>query len=382
MHRFAILFALLVCVFTSVKTSPLSGALFISNLDEESVELFTNTLKERQEGSLIDRLRGDKRFSRFVDALSRDRGLRDDLENKDKKATVFAPTNEAFKHLEDDRRRNNDERELGDILRYHICPDLNIRGDELHQGMLLRTDLRLKKLNDRHQRIRVFRFRGDAWLNMRARIVERDMEAENGRIHAIDRVLIPPRDAREMLFMMPTEFSTFLAGAERTDMSKHLADEKGLTIFAPSNEAWQRLGFENLRYLFSCVGQDRQRGMERHRECKGVQDLKRIIQYHMGRDLAYTTDMMEKREMRLKTLYEDKTVCIEAKERGHKDRTHSESCSKDRDNQRDVRRYMFLINKGEAKVQFADGLAENGAIHMIDNVLVPDDVKLPHDRYE
>lgn len=65
---------------------------------------------------------------------------------------------------------------------------------------------------------------------MRARVVESDLEAENGRIHAIDRILTPPHNVREMLYMLPTEFSTFLAAAERTGVSKRLAEENGLSV--------------------------------------------------------------------------------------------------------------------------------------------------------
>jgi len=392
MQRLILFLALVLYTLAMAAASPmfLTG-LYIADGDADSTQLSTS---KHEQGTIIDRLRGDKRFSRFVEALSQERGLRDDLENKDRRATVFAPTNDAFKKMEDDMRRITGEQpRMGDILRYHICPDMEVSGDKMHQGMLLRTGLRLKSLNDRHQRIRVFRFHGDIWLNMRGRMVQHDMRAENGLIHVIDRVLMPPSDAREMLFMLPTMFSTFLAGMERTGMSKLLADEKGLTVFAPSNEAWERLGMENLRYLFSCAGQH-EHTKSSERECKGLKDLKRIMQYHMGRELAYSTDMMEKREMRIKTFCEDMEVRVQAIERkrggggGDRDRdsdsvfeVQKHCTSKDKDEkQHDVRRYMFLLNHGEARVTFTDGLAENGAIQMIDDVLIPEDMKLPHDR--
>ncbi|KAI8817300.1 FAS1 domain-containing protein [Fimicolochytrium jonesii] len=360
-------------------------------------------------GTIVDRLRDDKRFSRFVQVLERERGLRDDLDNRDKETTVFAPTNEAFKRFEDEwrnRRAYDDEDKeewIRQALKYHIAPDSQIAGDALHAGALIPTNLRLRELGDRHQRVRVFRFAGDVWLNMHARIVEKDLEAENGRIHAIDNVLHPPRHATEMLYTLPTEFSTFLAALERTELADKLDQHHGVTVFAPSNRAWKNVGFENLKYLFSCVGQ--RQGGEKGKggkggdyeqpTCQGLTDLKKIIKYHVATDVAYSTDMMQKKELQLKT-FEGQTVTIRAKHRQDRGRgdededtdrewssifSHRRKHDEEHGGHHDVRRYHFTINDGEARISFTDGLARNGAIQVIDNVMIPKDVKLPHDQY-
>jgi len=331
----------------------------------------------RAEGSLIDRLRGEKMFSRFVEVLEKERGLRDELENRDKQTTVFAPTNEAFKRIEDEYAATGGEMpSMRDLLRYHIAGDSEISADCLHAGALIPTNLRLKSLNDRHQRIRVFRFHDMVWLNMMARVVESDIKAENGRIHAIDRVLCPPQSVPEMIATLPTEFSTFSWALERTGLNKEATKEKGVTVFAPSNRAWAMLGHENLKFLFSCVGQKTERE-DQHGVpvCKGVKELKKIVKNHVATDLAYSTDFMEKETMKLRTLGDiELTVCAKKRQGGSESRRGGEGGQ-----HKDVRRYNFIVNDGEARISFTDGLAGNGAIQVVDNVLIGD-VKLPHDQ--
>jgi uncharacterized surface protein with fasciclin (FAS1) repeats len=350
-------------------------------------------LKDARRGprgnTVVDRLREDKRFSRFVEVLENERGLRDDLEKGQN--TVFAPTNEAFEKFEEERRSYADEkREMRDIIKYHVASEADIESDDLHAGLLIPTGLRLKSLNDRHQRIRVYTFARNKWLNMEAQIVEADIEAENGRIHAIDRILTPPSNAMEMLYTVPTTFSTFTAALEKTCMWRDLEKEKGITVFAPSNKAWESLGYENLKYIFSCAGQQTEGGdrdsffsprkscSEERFKCKGLEDLKKILENHIGTDLAYSTDMMKKETIKMKTLgREQLEICAKRRQGGGK------GGNRGRDNKeehRDVREYNFVLNDGEARVQFTDGLASNAAIFVVDNILVPESVQLPHDR--
>jgi len=228
---------------------------------------------------------------------------------------------------------------------------------------------------------------------MHARITEKDIEADNGRIHAIDRIVMPPKSVSQMLYTMPTSFSIFSAALERTGMCSEVSKEKGVTVFVPKNEAWEHLGFENLKYLFSCVGQktenerhsDRDSYRDSDREegrqgpwCQGTKDLRKILQHHVATKLAYTTDMMEKQTMKMKTLGHDQlTVCAnKVGEKGDRNDYRDE----DEIRHRDVRKYNFVVNNGEARVQFTDGLACNGAIQVIDNVMIPSGVRLPHDK--
>jgi len=238
-------------------------------------------------------------------------------------------------------------------------------------------------------RIRVFKFGDAVFLNMHSRIVDSE-KADNGFVHAVDKILHPPKGVTEMLYAVPTSFSTTLAAFERTNLACDLNHkEQAITVFAPSNHAWEQLGFQNLKYLFSCVGQkeEREGGGSGSRDekkgrqpwCRGTEDLKRIMEFHVGKQLAYSTDMMKKETIKFKTLEGSQlTVCAKRREGGGRNEWNDE----DRDSKhQDVRRYNFVVNNGEARVQFTDALACNGAIQVIDNVLIPRDVKLPHDKW-
>ena len=50
-------------------------------------------------------LKKDKRFSKLVEVLEKNRGLRDDLDRKDAKVTFFAPTNDAMDKLKEDMEK-------------------------------------------------------------------------------------------------------------------------------------------------------------------------------------------------------------------------------------------------------------------------------------
>ncbi|KAJ3004866.1 hypothetical protein HKX48_001002 [Thoreauomyces humboldtii] len=233
--------------------------------------------------------------------------------------------------------------------------------------------------------------------------VEKSIEASNGMIFAIDKVLQPPCQVTEQLFTIPTTFSTFGAALERTGLSSKVDNEKGLTVMAPSNKAWEMLGFENLKYLFSCVGQEREGGSRHGRydqdderegrkpQCQGVKDLKKILEFHVGKEVAYSTDFMNKKETTLETLCgHEMTVCAKRKQGGgesdeddrrRRDRKDRKGRKDEGDEHRDVREYNFMVNDGEARIQFTDGLASNAAIHVVDNIMVPENVNLPYDRW-
>jgi len=375
-------------------------------------DLFNIQKEGRGEGTIIDRLREDNRFSKFVEVLSRERGLRDDLENLDKKTTVFAPTNEAMERFEEQLRSfggGNREEQIGELLRYHITPDIDIEYRQMHSGTLLPTDLRLKTLGDKNQKIRIMKFNDQAWLNMRSRVSQRSVEAANGRIYGIDNVLVPPLTVCDTMLAGVHQFSTFLTGVARTQMDDKLCMEKGVTVFAPSNRAWELLGFDNIRYLFSCAGQTMEEGRhgrgERggegsHMECQGTKDLRKIMKHHMGTDLAYSTDFMQK-EKCVSTL-QGGELCVKGhrfgqgrggdRDRDDDDdrdcrRRGSHHCNdrddRDRDHGRDlkdIRGWNFLVNNGESRIEFTDVLGNNGVIHLVDNVIIPEDVKLPFDR--
>ncbi|KAI8593812.1 hypothetical protein BDZ88DRAFT_472594 [Geranomyces variabilis] len=325
--------------------------------------------------SLMDMLREDKRFSCFVEALEKEKGLRDDLE-RGEKTTVFAPTNDGWRRAMKEWKTQGKGSgfEMKDILQYHAAPESDISWDCLHAGALVPTSLRLKSLGDRHQRLRVFKFADRTWLNMRAMVMD-EAKAANGRIFATDHVLLPPPNAAQMMMALPTEFSTYILGLEITGLTKDACRETGLTILAPNNAAWKSLGLSNLKYLFSCIDQetsDRRGKDENKPECRGTRDLRRILENSMfPGELSYSTDIAGKGCVQMKSIAGEKTeIC--AKERtGHR-------ASGLLGQHKDVRNFNFVVNKGESLLRFTDLLTSNGNVHVTTNVLIPEGVRLPH----
>ncbi|CAM1371452.1 fasciclin domain-containing protein [Tenacibaculum xiamenense] len=168
----------------------------------------------------------------LVDVLSADGAL-----------TVFAPTNAAFQALLDS---NNDWNSLDDIptdvlmnvLKFHVL------GQKVTSGDL--SDSYVNTLgvgpNDESLSLQIettgaIEFNGDA------KPVTVNIEASNGIIHIIDKVMLPPNVVSTAI--NNSNFSTLVAALtdsrHTTDFVSVLNGDGPFTIFAPTNEAFQAL---------------------------------------------------------------------------------------------------------------------------------------------
>ncbi|KAK9759448.1 hypothetical protein K7432_017580 [Basidiobolus ranarum] len=154
--------------------------------------------RERRGVSVIDVLSQDRRFSKFLDSLSKNRGLTDDLDDPRQEVTVFAPTNEAYERLREDFKGRYPHGNTEDIWKYHFTP-LFVDSATLRRVKLLPTQLELRSLNGEEQKIRVVNKNNKIYLNSEILLQETDIEADNGVIHAVDEILIPPVGASEIL---------------------------------------------------------------------------------------------------------------------------------------------------------------------------------------
>lgn len=127
--------------------------------------------------------------------------------------------------------------------------------------------------------------------------------ASNGIIHAVDGILFPPPPALKGVSLLPSLFSTFSLALEKTGLGEELGhghdddddDEddnnndrkkhqkgggkkegKGLTLFAPSNRAFARLGPHLNAFLFNTD--------------PGKKYLKAILKYHFVAEHTVYTD--------------------------------------------------------------------------------------------
>jgi uncharacterized surface protein with fasciclin (FAS1) repeats len=133
---------------------------------------------------IVDIAIADPNFSTLVAAVSA-AGLVDTLKG-DGPFTLFAPTNAAFDHLPHGtvesllRPENRDQ--LVNILTYHVVPGI-IRAERI-------TGIRGRVLMVNGDYIRVNGTHG-VRINDSATVTATDIQASNGLIHVIDRVLLP-----------------------------------------------------------------------------------------------------------------------------------------------------------------------------------------------
>ncbi len=111
-------------------------------------------------------------------------GLTDTLRSEGP-LTIFAPTDEAFASLPQDKKTMLQQPENRDklcaILTYHVVPGKWFAAAILEQPSL--TTVQGGELKAKNEN-------GSVWIN-RSRVVTADLETTNGVIHVIDRVLLP-----------------------------------------------------------------------------------------------------------------------------------------------------------------------------------------------
>ncbi|KAI5861087.1 FAS1 domain-containing protein [Durotheca rogersii] len=288
--------------------------------------------------------------------------------------TAFVPTNKAFEHIphHDDVPKEFIEK----VIQYHIVPGLYPVGRVLFHHTLP-TSLIEEHLGGRPQRLRVGLSLFGLRLNFYSKVVVANIETKNGIIHGVESILVPPPPAGKVISLFPTKFSTLQLAAEKTGLSHHRhgdgdgdGDDRpeltGLTLFAPTNTAFERLGPGANAFLFNTE--------------KGLTYLKALLQYHIVVN---------------ETLYTDKFY---GKKKGEEDGGEGDDDDYYEDGEKkrgegarhyhldlptllgdahlavDVTRWYgfvrVLIN-GRVHIALEDGLARDGVIQAVDDILIP-----------
>lgn len=160
----------------------------LTTLDQELCGGMIHTVEKvllPPEGKVTDVLRANDEFSEFLQILSAS-GLEDEL-NKDA-VTLLAPNNEAFGHLEAETREalKSDQDLAAKLVKTHVIADsICCAGIPRHVPFLDRSGRR--SIGGRIVSLR--KSQGGHIYADRAEVVTCDMVAENGVIHALDRVL-------------------------------------------------------------------------------------------------------------------------------------------------------------------------------------------------
>ena len=256
-------------------------------------------------------------FSTLVTALDQ-AGFLADLGSPELRATLFAPTDDAFDALPDGVLEEvlADPELLENILAYHVV-DGRVFSNELSDGQVIETvfgDEVIVTINN------------DGIFINDAEVIIADVFTGNGIIHAIDAVLLPQGPTVADIVIESEDHTILETALIEANLVETLQGEGPFTVFAPTDEAFGLLPEGTLETLLE--------------DPEGA--LTDILLYHVVGGFA-TSDMLADGQTITTVLTEDVTVTIE---NGN-----------------------VFIN--DAQVVVADLIASNGVVHVIDMVLLP-----------
>src|SRR6056297_2862557 len=278
--------------------------------------------KEEVSNTIVDIASSDADFTLLVEALQK-ADLASTLEGSGP-FTVFAPTNEAFQDLLSELGVSSLDDLTGDqlepILLYHVVSGSVMSGDlsnsyvktlspgpgETSADFLVNID-------------------NGVTLNGSSSVLQADVQADNGVIHVIDEVLVPPTVV-DIAIDNPG-FSSLVDAVLKAELAETLSGDGPFTVFAPSDEA-----FED---LFSAL------------QVAGIEDLTKedltpILQYHVVSGNVLSSDLSSGNV----TTIGGKDIAVEVGS-------------------------SVTIN-GNANVVATDVQGTNGVVHVIDKVLLPE----------
>jgi uncharacterized surface protein with fasciclin (FAS1) repeats len=169
---------------------------------------------------------------------------------------------------------------------------------------------------------------------------------------------VPPPFIGQELSLLPSVFSTLLHAYEKTDFVSfiHSVKTNGSTVFAPTNDAFAKLGPAANAFLFNTE--------------KGLGYLKALLKYQIvanatlysnalydnGAQWHEVEELAERQHIELPTLLDGKSVGV------------------------DVSRWGGLVKirvNGYVPVVVRDGIAKNGVVQVVGRIPIP-----PHKHHE
>ncbi|KAL2755352.1 hypothetical protein ACRALDRAFT_1082379 [Sodiomyces alcalophilus JCM 7366] len=277
--------------------------------------------------------------------------------------TLFVPVDEAFEHIPDHGKKP--DRDFVDaLLRYHIGVGL-YPSRRLLATHTLPTALDEAWLGDEPQRLRTRVGLFGVTVNFYSKVVKADFRAKNGVIHAVKHILVPPPMVGRVLSLVPSKFSTLLLAYEKTDFVSfiHHVKMRGSTVFAPSNDAFARLGPAANAFLFNSE--------------RGLKYLRALLKYQIVANQTLYSDAF----YRAKPTDTQQFVAV-----GGADENGAEaeglrhyhvdlpSLLDEKNIAVDITRWGGLIDvkvNGYIRVGVQDGVARNGVIQVVNQVPFP-----------
>lgn len=237
--------------------------------------------------------------------------------------TVFAPTDSAFAGLPkgtlEDLLKPENKAKLQEILKYHVVSGKVGLSDALKVGSAATLQGAPVNIRFSDGKVRV----------QNATLVNADITASNGVIHVIDSVLLPTEPSNDIAAVAAKagKFGTLLAAVKAAGLESVLTGSDPVTVLAPSDAAFEKLPDGTVKSLLKPENRDR---------------LTEILKMHVVKGAVSAGDALNAGS------------------------TKSVGGNK----------LQFRIAEGSfkvngVKIQTADIQADNGVIHVIDEVLLP-----------
>ena len=286
-------------------------------------------VQAQEPGTIVDIAVADGRFDTLVAALQA-AGLAETLAGEGP-FTVFAPTDAAFSRLPEGTVEAllNDIPALTDILLYHVVSGEVLAEQALELGEA--ETLQGQSVEITFDEGNILIPGGLAFVND-ARIRITDIQASNGVIHVIDRVILPSEEAEEEsmgsivdIAVADGRFTTLVAALQAAELVETLSGEGPFTVFAPTDDAFAKLPEGTVEALL-----------------EDIPALTDILLYHVVSGEVLAADVVE--------LESAETVL-------------GESVS--------IRVEDGNVYINDSMVIITDIMADNGVIHVIDTVLLP-----------
>ncbi len=215
-------------------------------------------------------------------------GLEATLQDQDA-ITVFAPTNEAFAtalaefgatDLNDLVAKLGGAENLQTVLGFHVVPAVAFSRDLAPENTFTTLAGQQLRVTFNGSVVTVFDAAGNG-----ARVVNADVQIENGVVHVIDRVLIPSVELpKPTLVEAATEagLTTLLAAVTAVEgLPQALLSAPAITVFAPTNEAFaaalEIFGAADLNELVTKIG--------------GPANLEKVLGFHVVPAVALSSSL-------------------------------------------------------------------------------------------
>jgi transforming growth factor-beta-induced protein len=255
-------------------------------------------------------------FTSLVGALEA-AGLVDTLSG-DGEFTVFAPDDAAFEAFETENPgvlASLSDDELRAVLTYHVV-GAEVRSNDLVSGSIAETLSGDYVAIDLSEGVKV----------NAAEVTSADIDASNGVIHVIDRVILPPSDNIVQTAVSAGSFTQLASALVATGLDEALSGEGPFTVFAPTDAAFEAFEAENPGVLASL----------------SAEQLSSVLLYHVTDGWVGAADLEDGASV--PTLLEGASLSVDLSS-------------------------SLMVNN--SNVDAANVLTSNGVIHVIDEILLP-----------